>query len=75
MGGVWCRTISLRKVRRQLEEDLGLEEDGLKAHKDLIAKLIDKASGLHSAAQGAQQAGSGDAEEKDFLTWSPTDFC
>lgn len=34
--------MTLKKCRRQLEDDLGLEQDALKPYKDLLSKLIDK---------------------------------
>lgn len=40
--GCCCRTLSLKAVRRLLEQDLGLNKKRLDAQKDLIGVLVDK---------------------------------
>lgn len=41
---VACRTVTLKKLRAMLEEDLNVEKDSLKAHKTTIAEYVDKVS-------------------------------
>lgn len=53
-----CRSVTLKQCRSLLEEDLDLEPGALKAHKDLVSRLIDKAR-LAARRQGKAGRGAG----------------
>lgn len=39
---MFCRTVTLKKLRADLEQDLGLGKDALKPHKSTIAGFVDE---------------------------------
>lgn len=45
-AGDVCRTLSIKHVRRMIEQDLGLEKKSLDQQKDVVANLIDKVRSL-----------------------------